>query len=127
MSGEGRALHGRVIKNQDSVAALQVRESGGELLLGVRVIPGARITGLVGVYGDRLKVAVTAAPEDGKANQRMLAILGERLGLPATGLRIQCGHGSRDKVVAFAGLAEAELRRKLAEALAEVGLEKEGT
>jgi len=125
-NGEDRALVSQVIHNPGPLAALEVRESGGKLLLGVRVIPGARAARLLGVYGNRLKVAVTAAPEDGKANEQLLVILSERLRLSVKGLRIQYGHRSRDKVVAFAGLAEADLRRKLIETLAEAGLEEEG-
>lgn len=84
------------------------------LLVGFRVSPSAPRTALRGVYGDRLKVAVNAPPEDNRANQELVEALAEWLGLRREDVRIETGHGSRDKVVAFTGIDEARLRSKLA-------------
>jgi uncharacterized protein len=81
--------------------------------VGVRVIPGAARTEIRGVYGDRLKVAVNAAPEGGKANARLVQALATWLDLRMDEVTVQSGHGGRDKVVAFSGIAESELRDKL--------------
>jgi uncharacterized protein (TIGR00251 family) len=83
------------------------------LLVGVRVIPSAARTELRGVYGDRLKVAVSAPPEAGKANARLVQALAEWLDLREDEVTVQSGHGGRDKVVAFSGTTENELRDKL--------------
>ena len=48
-------------------------DAGIELRL--KVIPGASRAGLAGELGDRLKVRVVAAPEDGKANHAVIALL----------------------------------------------------
>jgi hypothetical protein len=69
---------------------------------------------LRGVYGERLKVAVSAPPEDNRANNQLVEALAQWLGLRRDAVRIEAGHGSRDKVVAFTGIDEAELRSKLA-------------
>jgi uncharacterized protein (TIGR00251 family) len=98
--------------------AISVKVDG--LLVGVRVSPSAPQTALRGVYGDRLKVAVNAPPEDNRANHELVEALAEWLGLRRDDVRIEAGHGSRDKVVAFTGIDEAELRCKLA-GLLEVG------
>jgi uncharacterized protein len=81
--------------------------------MGVRVIPSAPRDALRGVYGDRLKVAVSAPPEHGKANERVIHALAEWLDVRIDSIRIQTGHAGRDKVVAFSGIEESELRDRL--------------
>jgi uncharacterized protein len=93
--------------------ALAVLTQGGDLLVGVRVIPSAPRTEVRGVYGERLKVAVAAPPEGGKANARLVQALAGWLGLRTEDVRVESGHGGRDKVVAFSGMNEHELRQKL--------------
>ena len=83
------------------------------MLVGVRVMPGAARTEIRGVYGDRLKVAVNAPPEGGKANTRLVQALAAWLDLRMDAVTVQSGHGGRDKVVAFSGIAESVLRDKL--------------
>ncbi len=90
-----------------------IHARGDALLVAIRVIPSAPRTEIRGVYGDRLKVAVSAAPEAGKANARLLQALAGWLGLRIDDVRLESGHGGRDKVVAFSGLKEEELRDKL--------------
>ena len=83
------------------------------MLVGVRVMPSAARTEVRGVYGDRLKVAVNAAPEGGKANARLVQALAAWLDLRVDDVTVRSGHGGRDKVVAFSGTTENELRDKL--------------
>jgi hypothetical protein len=47
----------------------------------------------------RVRVDVTVAPEDGKANKQVLKLLAKELGLPKSALSIARGHSSRDKVI----------------------------
>lgn len=94
-----------------------IRVGTDALLVGVRVSPSARRTVLRGLYGDRLKVAVSAPPEDNRANQALTEVLAAWLGLRREDVRIEAGHASRDKMVAFAGISEAQLRSKLARLL----------
>jgi uncharacterized protein (TIGR00251 family) len=81
--------------------------------VGVRVSPSASCTAVRGVYGDRLKVSVSAPAEDNRANQELTEALAKWLRLGRDGVRVEIGHGSRDKVVAITGMEEAELRTKL--------------
>lgn len=94
-------------------AALKLRSGAGGVLLGVRVSPSARRTALRGVYGDRLKVSVSAPPEDDRANQELMETLAKWLEVPRNSVRLEIGHRSRDKTIAFAGMDESELRRRL--------------
>jgi len=80
----------------------------------VRVSPGARRTEIAGRHGDGWKVRVAAPPEDGRANEAVLRLLAERLGLPRRSVTIVSGHTAREKVVELDGIsqerAEAGLR-----------------
>jgi uncharacterized protein (TIGR00251 family) len=70
---------------------------GVELLLHVQ--PAARREAIVGEHGDRLKVAVTAPPADGRANAAVLRLLAEALALPRATLQLAAGASGRDKCV----------------------------
>jgi uncharacterized protein (TIGR00251 family) len=93
--------------------ALAILRSDDGLLVGVRASPSAPRTALRGMYGSRLKVSLSAPPEDNRANTELLRAFSSWLGVSRDCVRLQSGHGSRDKVVAFAGMEEAELREKL--------------
>jgi uncharacterized protein (TIGR00251 family) len=60
-----------------------------------------------------VRVRVTAPPADGKANEAVLALLKERLGLRAGALRLVGGASSRRKWIEVDGLTEEELWRRL--------------
>lgn len=70
--------------------------------LRLRVKPGARKTAILGVHGGALKIAVAAAPEKGKANKAVVALLADALGLPPSAITIASGETSQDKVVELA-------------------------
>lgn len=75
----------------------------GQARLQVRVTPKAsanrvRIEERKGER-PRVRVDVTVAPEDGKANKQVLKLLAKELGLPKSALLIARGHTSRDKVI----------------------------
>jgi uncharacterized protein (TIGR00251 family) len=75
-------------------------------------MPGARADAVVGWRGDALKISVTAAPEKGKANRAVVALLAETLGVPAGSIVLVAGEASQDKVAEVA-LTEAEMYRRL--------------
>jgi uncharacterized protein (TIGR00251 family) len=97
------------------VVGLQPAEDG--FLLGVRVTPGARRTRIQGVYGERLKVHISAPPEDNRANEELKTFLARVLDLPRDYVTLRAGHKSRDKTLLLRGLAEGELQARLQEAL----------
>ena len=81
--------------------------------VGLRVSPGARRTELVGRHGDGWKVRVAAYPEHGRANEAVLGLLAERVGLPRRALSIVSGRSAREKVVHMAGIDRAESEQRL--------------
>jgi len=68
-----------------------------EGLLHVRVQPKARASAIVGWQAGALRVRVTAAPEDGRANRAVIELLAERLSIPPSSIALVRGAASRDK------------------------------
>jgi uncharacterized protein len=81
--------------------------------LRLRVSPGAAGTELVGRHGSAWKVRVSAAPERGRANQAVVALLASRLRVPRESLSVVSGHTARDKVIELRGLDADEAERRL--------------
>jgi uncharacterized protein YggU (UPF0235/DUF167 family) len=65
----------------------------------------------VGTQGE-LRVRVSAAPADGAANESLVRLLADQLGVPRTRLRIVRGLAARTKVVAVDGVSALELERR---------------
>ena len=82
----------------------------------LRVAPGARRSAVVGRHGDGWKLRVAAAPERGRANEEVVALLAETLDVPRSDIRLVSGLGARDKIVELAGLEPDEIERRLARA-----------
>ena len=71
------------------------------VVIALHVQPGARRTAIVGLHGDRLKVAVSSPPADGRANAALLDFLAARLAVPKSCVRLLSGDSSREKRVAI--------------------------
>jgi uncharacterized protein len=84
----------------------------------LRVSAGASRAGIVGRHGDGWKVRVAAAPEHGRANDALVRLLADALGVSREAVSVVTGHASRDKVVEVAGLDPAEVARRLTSAAA---------
>jgi uncharacterized protein (TIGR00251 family) len=87
--------------------------------LRLRVVPGAGRSEIVGRYGEAWKVRVAAAPERGKANDAVVALLTDTLEVPGGSVELLAGQGSRDKVVGVRGLSRSAADARL-EAVAAV-------
>ena len=83
-------------------------------LLPVYAQPGARTTGVVGEHAGMLKVAVTAPPEDGRANKALALALREALGVKRSQVELVSGQTRRDKRFLIRGLTQQELQSRLA-------------
>jgi uncharacterized protein (TIGR00251 family) len=90
-----------------------VREVAGGIELTLKVVPGASRSRVVGPLGDALKVQVAQAPERGKANDAVLALLASVLRVPAKQMDILHGHTSPRKIVHVAGLSHTEAVQRL--------------
>ena len=81
-------------------------DGAGNVLLKLRVHPGAKRSAVNGIFGDALKIDLQAPPVDGKANSALLKFLAGELRLPKASLSIKSGECSRDKVIAISGTTE---------------------
>ena len=79
------------------------REDGTGCLLDVKAVPGARKDEVVGLLGDRLKVRVSAPPEDGRANAAICAMLAAELGLPKSSITVVRGTTRAEKTLRIEG------------------------
>jgi len=68
-------------------------------LIKVKVIPDSKKNEVRRKGEDSFEVSVRAAPERGKANNALAAILGKAIGVPSAKLRIVKGHRSRSKII----------------------------
>jgi uncharacterized protein (TIGR00251 family) len=82
-------------------------------VLPVRAQPGARKTAILGEQAGALKVAVTAPPEDGRANQALVETLRDALGLKRSQVELLSGAKSKQKTFLLRGLKPAELHTRL--------------
>ncbi len=72
----------------------------GTFVLEVKTVPRARTAAVSDVMANgALKVKVTAAPEKGRANEEVLAVLAAFLSLPRRNLEMLTGHTSPQKRV----------------------------
>jgi hypothetical protein len=81
--------------------------------LSVKVSAKASHNRIRGWLGDTLKVAVTAAPERGKANAAVESLIADGLGVPPSSVRVVAGHTQSRKQVEIAGLDAGVVRRRL--------------
>ena len=85
----------------------------GVTTMKVRVQPNASRNEVVGFMRDELRVRVRAAPEGGRANQAVVELLADKLGIVTARVIIVRGHRSRQKVVNIEGLDTGEVERRL--------------
>jgi uncharacterized protein (TIGR00251 family) len=83
-------------------------ESKDELILTIKVEPRSSRSGIVAMYGDALKVKLTSAPVEGKANKELVALLAKELGIKKTDIEIVSGETSKNKVVKLIGISTVE-------------------
>lgn len=79
----------------------------------VRVQPRARRNAITGELGDALKIALTAPPVDGKANQACIDFFAKLLKVDRSSVTIAAGQTSRNKVIRVAGLSAQEVKSRL--------------
>jgi uncharacterized protein (TIGR00251 family) len=89
------------------------QSNGGCVRIAVRARPKASRNAVVGIVGDRLKVAVAAAPAGGKANAAIEKTLAKALGVRPSAVAIVAGKTSRDKTAEVTGLSLQEARARL--------------
>lgn len=81
--------------------------------IALKVVPGSTREGIAGWLGDALKVRVRAPAEAGRANEAVVRVVAEALGLPRDAVRIASGSSSPKKTLEIDGLDLATLRARI--------------
>ena len=89
---------------------LKVTESNGRVRFAVRVQPRAAKTEIAGLYGDAIKVRLSAPPVDGAANDALVKFFAEIFAVARRDVRIVAGETSRSKIVEVEGITERAVR-----------------
>lgn len=104
-------------ESMSTKGAVEIRELTSGVQISIRAQPGARREGVCGVHAGRLKVAIAAPPDKGKANEAIIRVMASALGLKRSQLAITSGQTSRDKTLQVEGTAVADVRRRIEELL----------
>jgi uncharacterized protein (TIGR00251 family) len=92
---------------------IELKQDGTDVLLPVKVVPGASRDKIAGELDGALKISVAAPPERGEANQAVCELIARTLGLRKQQVRVESGHASPRKVLRIAGAEPGHVRETL--------------
>ena len=92
---------------------IKIRESSRGVTFAVRVQPRAKQNAIIGELGDGLKVALTAPPVEGKANEACIEFFANLLKAPRSSVSIAAGQSSRSKLIRVDGMTAQQVRERL--------------
>lgn len=101
--------------------SVEIRPTADGASIAVRAQPGAKKEKIAGVHDGALKVAVTAPPEDGRANEALARFLAKTFGRKANQVSLLQGKTDRRKVFEIAGVSADELKAVVERVLHESG------
>jgi len=90
-----------------------LRTDGTDVLLRVRVQPRASREAVVGEADGRLRVALTAPPVEGAANDALRRFIAAKLGVARGRVTLESGDKSREKTLRIAGVSESAVSEAL--------------
>jgi uncharacterized protein len=92
---------------------IPIREAPGGVTFAIKVHPRAKKNAITGELGDAVKVALTAPPVEGKANEACIEFFANLLKVPRSSITIAAGQSSRNKIIRVNGLSAAEVEARL--------------
>jgi uncharacterized protein len=92
---------------------IAIRDTPSGATFAVRVRSRAKKNAITGEVGGALKVALTAPPIEGRANEACVQFLAKLLDVPRSSITIAAGQSSRNKVICIAGLSAADVTLRL--------------
>jgi len=88
---------------------LVIRRTDQTITFEVRVAPRASRDRVIGVHDGVLKVALTAPPVDGVANEALRKLLAKKLGVSKSDVQILRGDRARAKLISVRGIDERDV------------------
>jgi uncharacterized protein len=92
---------------------VEIADHADGCVVNVRAQPGARRNGIIGEQANALKVAVTAPPDKGRANDAIIEVLADALGVKRSQVELVSGPTNRQKKFLVRGLTADVLRNRL--------------
>jgi uncharacterized protein (TIGR00251 family) len=92
---------------------IPIRDTAGGAIFAVKVQPRAKKNAITGELGDALKLALTAPPVEGRANEACVEFFANLLDVPRSSITIASGETSRRKVIRVVGMTADEVRRRI--------------
>ncbi len=80
------------------------RRTKDGIVIEVKVEPRSSKKGIAGVFDNMLKVKVTAPPVEGEANEQLIEVLAEVVGVRKSSISIVRGQSSKRKTVEIRGI-----------------------
>jgi uncharacterized protein (TIGR00251 family) len=93
-----------------------VNETAKGVTFAIKVQPRARKNAIIGTVGNALKLALTAPPVEGKANQAVIEFFADFFEIPRSSVSIASGETSRNKVIRISGVSAQHVRERIAAA-----------
>jgi uncharacterized protein (TIGR00251 family) len=92
-----------------AASSLQLEPHADGVILPVRAQAGARRNGIKGIHAGALQVAVTQAPEKGKANKAIIEVLAVELHLKKSQIELLSGETASQKRFLISGIGADDL------------------
>jgi uncharacterized protein (TIGR00251 family) len=93
---------------------LAIQKIDNGVVFTVKIVPGGKSqTRICGLFGEMLKIKISAPPEKGKANQCLIDSLAEQLGVKRNAVNIISGSTNPVKRVQILGISPEMLLHKL--------------
>ena len=96
---------------------LSIQEKPNGLVFKIRVQPRSSKNKIVGLYGDALKVMLTAPPVNDAANKSCKVLISKLLGIAKSSVTIQSGHAGRNKQILIQCVDGSAERRTILKAI----------
>ncbi|GAB4442868.1 MAG: hypothetical protein Kow00120_11940 [Anaerolineae bacterium] len=92
----------------------QITEAQSGAAFTVRVVTRARRREIVGINEDgSLKIRLTSAPAENKANEELVEFLADRLGVAKSRIEIVAGAAGREKLISVDGISPDTVNLRL--------------
>ncbi len=92
---------------------IPIKDTASGATFAVKIHPRAKKNAITGEVGDALKLALTAPPVEGRANEACVEFLADFLRVPRSSVTIAAGQSSRNKLIRVAGLSAADVQARL--------------
>jgi hypothetical protein len=83
--------------------AFTIRDTADGAQFALRVQPRASRNKIAGLIGDAIKLAITAPPVDGKANEAVIDFFADLFRIPKSSVVIVSGQTGRNKLITIRG------------------------